>query len=87
MGCTGIEPVVPEAADLQSTESPLILPTHGATGRIRTYGFRDLQSLALGLSATVACHTKAHYPKNTAQAYWIVPDSYSLAAVLDSNVL
>ena len=26
----------------------------GATGRIRTYGFADLQSTALGLSATVA---------------------------------
>ena len=26
VGCTGIEPVVPEAADLQSAESPLILP-------------------------------------------------------------
>ena len=26
----------------------------GATGVIRTRGFRDLQSLALGLSATVA---------------------------------
>jgi hypothetical protein len=26
----------------------------GATGWIRTSGFRDLQSLALGLSATVA---------------------------------
>ena len=32
----------------------LMLMTHGATGRIRTYGFRDLQSLALGHSATVA---------------------------------
>ena len=28
VGCTGIEPVVPEAPDLQSSESPLILPTH-----------------------------------------------------------
>lgn len=27
VGCTGIEPVVPEAADLQSTASPLMLPT------------------------------------------------------------
>ena len=27
VGCTGIEPVMHEAADLQSTESPLILPT------------------------------------------------------------
>ena len=30
------------------------LPYIGATGQIRTDGFRDLQSLALGLSATVA---------------------------------
>ena len=26
--CTGIEPVVPKAADLQSTASPLMLPLH-----------------------------------------------------------
>ena len=31
----------------------------GATGRIRTYGFRDLQSLALGHSATVALFDEA----------------------------
>ena len=26
--CTGIEPVVPEAPDLQSSASPLMLPLH-----------------------------------------------------------
>ncbi|CAB4137954.1 hypothetical protein UFOVP328_151 [uncultured Caudovirales phage] len=71
VGCTGIEPVMPEAADLQSTESPLILPTQfGATGWIRTSGCRDLQSLALGHSATVAyklthCATDISLPRGS----------------------
>ena len=38
VGDTGIEPVVPEAADLQSAESPLILLPHklGCLGWART---------------------------------------------------
>ena len=39
VGNTGIEPVVPEAADLQSAESPLILLPHlklGCLGWVRT---------------------------------------------------
>jgi len=35
VGCTGIEPVMPEAPDLQSSESPLILPTHNALFQMR----------------------------------------------------
>ena len=35
------------------------LPLFGATGQIRTDGFRDLQSLALGLSATVAFYSSS----------------------------
>ena len=42
VGCTGIEPVVPEAADLQSTASPLMLPTR----YIETYytNYRTIKS-------------------------------------------
>ena len=49
----GIEPISEPYQD-SANPSQLTDQCHGATGVIRTRGFRDLQSLALGLSATVA---------------------------------
>ena len=42
------------AVTVRNTNRYTIGPTTGATGGIRTPDFRDLQSLALGHSATVA---------------------------------
>ena len=39
---------------LRETTLPICPEGYGATGEIRTHGFRVLQTLALGLSATVA---------------------------------
>ncbi len=60
-----VEGIEPPLAVLETAALPLYYTgiVIGATGQIRTDGFRDLQSLALGLSATVACEIGG--------AYWI----------------